>query len=47
MVLLQGPEQAVRLSLDEERENSQGCVLLRPVLPTSTQEGWFMSQRTA
>ena len=26
MLLLQGPEQAVRLSLDEERENSQGCV---------------------
>ena len=47
MVLLQGPVQAVRLSLDEERENSQGCGCSGPVLPTSTQEGWFVSQRTA
>ncbi len=44
MVLLQGPVQAVRLSLEEERENSQGS---GPVLPTSAQEGWFVSQRTA
>ncbi len=37
-VLLQGPGQAVWLSLDEERE---------VVPPTSSQEGWFTSQRTA
>ncbi len=39
-VLFQGPAQAVWLSLDEERENPQGCDRSGPVLPTSSQEGW-------
>ncbi len=46
-VLFQGPAQAVWLSLDEERENPQGCDCSGPVLPTSSQVGWFVSQRTA
>ena len=32
-VLLQGPEQVVRLSLDEERENTQGCICSGPCSP--------------
>ena len=47
MVLLQGPVQAVQLSLDEERENSQGCDYSGPVLPTPSQEGWFVNLCTA